>query len=162
MVVPGLLPHCLGYGAPLPGCPPCCFHTANPSSFPGADLQSLNLSTQAPPECPRLRCAGRRHRWSVRLSACPSSDRRLCFSLRLRGASCFPAGFPAAQGPPSADSFPLAQLLLRSAGHILNSSFSLLSLSSFHSTQSCGRGFFWFVFRPFWLSEVFWRSADAL
>ena len=95
--------------------------------------------TSAPPECLRQWCAGQWHWSSVRLSASPSSDQLLCFSLRLWGASSIPADFPASQGPPRVQ---IPFLLHRCFSGVLVTSwilfFPYLSFS-FCSTQSCGR-----------------------
>ena len=56
-----------------------CFHTANPSAPHRSDLHSPSLSTQPPSEC--LGC-GFPGGVTGALSALPSSDQLLCFSLR--------------------------------------------------------------------------------
>ena len=137
------------------GAPPCYFHTANPSSFPGTDFQSLNLSPTWVSQA--VVC------WAVALIICAA----LCFSFlrpvavlfsealrRLLHPSWFPCQSGASQG---ADSFPLMQILLRSVGRVLNSFFPTSLSFPFCSTQSCGRFLF---FRPFWKSEIFQHSLD--
>ena len=79
------------------GCP----HRASPSPLLGTDLQSLSLSTQAPPERLRLWCPGQWFRWSVWLSLCSAvlSMAAVLFSVTLRShqlswSFCQLGGFP--------------------------------------------------------------------